>query len=178
MGGGKASGGENIFQKRRQMFCYLFRRSEGIKPESRRKESNQLLNYLSVPGIILSIKQNLIKTGNHASIYRFWFDPYWVHADPYRTKIKKGETVENKIVVRNFSKSARTYRIDFHIPAGIAANPAYLDMIVSGESRETFLCKFTASANAVAGRYIIAFDITMKGKRFGEWFDAIIEIVK
>ena len=99
--------------------------------------------------------------------YRFWFDPYWVHADPYRTRIKIGETVENKIVVRNFSKDNRTYRIEFHTPAGIVANPAYLDVIVSGESRETFLCKFTASTNAAAGRYMIAFDITMNRKKFG-----------
>jgi len=110
--------------------------------------------------------------------YLCWFDPYWVHAEPYRTKMKNGETVEIKIVVRNFSENIKTYRIEFHTPSGIVANPAYIEKNIYGNSLEIFPVKLTASADAATGISIVALDVTLDGKRFGEWFDTVVELIK
>jgi hypothetical protein len=112
------------------------------------------------------------------SDYRFWFDPYWVKADPYRTEMKNGDTVKIEIVVRNFSHSDKKYRIEIHTPSGIVANPVYLEEMINGTGQGIFPVKLTASTTATAGNFIVAFDITSDGKRLGEWFDAIVNIKK
>ena len=112
------------------------------------------------------------------SDYRFWFDPFWVKADPYRTKMKNGDTTEIEIVVRNFLNSDKKYRIEIHTPSGIVANPVFLEKLINGTSEGIFPVKLTASTTATTGNYIVAFDVTSAGKRLGEWFDAIVEIEK
>ena len=56
------------------------------------------------------------------------FDPYWVHAEPYRTELRQGSTAEFNLVVRNFSENTGKYRIEIHSASGIAASPAFLEV--------------------------------------------------
>lgn len=110
--------------------------------------------------------------------YRYWFDPYWVKAEPYRSRLEYGETVEINIIVRNFRESEQTHRIEIHTPPGITASPAVLEGKLIGKMRNAYPVKLTASTNAVSGESIVAFDVTLDGKRFGEWFDALIQVKK
>jgi glyoxylase-like metal-dependent hydrolase (beta-lactamase superfamily II) len=110
--------------------------------------------------------------------YRYWFDPYWVKAEPYRSRIEHGETVEVNIIVRNFRESEQTHRIEIHTPPDITASPAVLEGKLGGKTRKAFPVKLTASADAAVGVNIVAFDVTLDGKRFGEWFDALIQVKK
>lgn len=108
--------------------------------------------------------------------YRYWFDPYWVHADPYRTRLSKGDSTLINIVVRNFSESAGTFKIQVNTPSGLMANPENLQRIVDGNSVYTFPVRIVASPDITSGISIIGLDVTLNGGKYGEWFDAIIEI--
>ena len=113
---------------------------------------------------------------SHEADYRDWFDPYRVHAEPYRTEIRQGGTAEFNLVVRNFSENTGKYRIEIHTASGIAAEPAFLEVNIDGKSRRSFPVRLAASADQAEGISIVAFDLTVNGKRYGEWFDALISI--
>ena len=106
--------------------------------------------------------------------YRLMFDPYWVRADPYRVTLKPGETVEVTVRVRNFHGRPQSHRIALHAPAGVTADPPVLEAVVAPESTAGFPVKLTASPDAPKGVQIVAFDITLDGRRYGEWFDFVV----
>ena len=108
--------------------------------------------------------------------YRYWFDPFWVRAEPYRTTLKPGETTEINLHVRNFSGGRQRHRIEVHTPAGLSAEPAVLEGTLGGESRQSFPIRLRASADVVAGVRLIAFDVTLDSRRYGERFDCLVEI--
>ena len=110
--------------------------------------------------------------------YRFWFDPYWVHSEPYRTVMRIGETVEINIVARNLSEHRKKYRIEIHTPAGIIAEPVYIEEEIEGKSRRTFPVKLTALEEAPVGVSIVSLDIAVDEKYYGELFDAIFKIIE
>lgn len=35
--------------------------------------------------------------------YRYWFDPFWVRAEPYRVTVKRRASAEIQLHVRNFN---------------------------------------------------------------------------
>ena len=109
--------------------------------------------------------------------YRYRFDPYWVKAMPYRTTLQPGQTAEVQIVVRNFRPQDQRHRVTISTPPGIAAKPAVLEGVVAAESRQSYLVRLHARADAKPGVNIVAFDITLDGNRYGQWFDCIVQIV-
>jgi glyoxylase-like metal-dependent hydrolase (beta-lactamase superfamily II) len=108
--------------------------------------------------------------------YRYRFDPYWVRAEPYRVTLEPGESVEVQVVVRNFHERDQHHHIDICTPLGITAQPPALEGIVGGTSSQSFPVRFSATPGARPGMNIAAFDITLDGKRYGQWFDMIVEI--
>jgi len=108
--------------------------------------------------------------------YRYWFDPFWVRAEPYRTMLRPGQSAEVAVHVRNFRKTRQTHRIEIHTPPGIVAEPAVLEGELAGESRKSFFIRLKATAGAVAGVSIVALDVNLNGRRYGEWFDLVAAI--
>ncbi len=108
--------------------------------------------------------------------YRYWFDPYWVRAEPYRTTLKSGEATEVVINVRNFRKKNQVHRIEIHTPPGIVAEPAVLEGTLHNETRKGFPIRLRSN-DAVPGLKIIALDITLDGRRYGELFDFMIDVI-
>ncbi|MGH7957131.1 MAG: MBL fold metallo-hydrolase, partial [Opitutaceae bacterium] len=109
--------------------------------------------------------------------YRYGFDPFWVRAEPYRATLKPGESVEVQVHVRNFLDRAQAHRIEIHVPPGLVVEPAVLDGRLGPETRRSFPVRVRAGADAAAGVHIVAFDITRDGKRQGELFDCMVEVV-
>lgn len=105
--------------------------------------------------------------------YRYWFDPFWVRAEPYRVSLAPGESAEVSLHVRNFRRGQQTHRIEIHAPPGWVAAPAVLEGRVPGESRAVFPFRLQAPPAAQTGVSLIAFDITLDGHRYGERFDLI-----
>lgn len=108
--------------------------------------------------------------------YRYWFDPYWVKAEPYRNKMKGGDTLELQIKVRNFEHVKDTHVVEIHTPQGISCDPCTLADTLNANSTGIYPVRIIAAKDIAPDLYILGLDVTLNGKRHGEWFDALIEI--
>jgi glyoxylase-like metal-dependent hydrolase (beta-lactamase superfamily II) len=108
--------------------------------------------------------------------YRYGFDPFWVRAEPYRVRVAPGATSEVALHVRNFTKRPQNHHLEIHTPPGLVAEPAAIDVRLSGEARRAFPICLRAAPGAAAGVRIVAFDVTLDGRRLGEWFDLVAEV--
>jgi glyoxylase-like metal-dependent hydrolase (beta-lactamase superfamily II) len=108
--------------------------------------------------------------------YRYMFDPYWVRAEPYRLTIKPGQNAEATLHVRNFLSRAQKHSIRMDAPAGIRVEPGVLTGTIDPQSARSFPLHLSTTADLKPGVYIIAFDVTLDNKRYGQWFDMIVSI--
>lgn len=108
--------------------------------------------------------------------YHYWFDPFWIRAEPYRVKVKRGESVAIQLHVRNFNARPQRHRIDVHTPSGLVAETPLLEGKLAKSLRATFPVRLRATPDAATGVHLIAFDVTLDGRRFGERFDCIVQI--
>ena len=108
--------------------------------------------------------------------YRYMFDPYWVRAEPYRVTLGRGQSAEVLLYVRNFRDRRQQHRVEIHTPSGLAAEPAVLEGKLSGTSQEVFPVHLSAAGDAPAGVQIIALGVTLDDRRYGEWFDLIVDV--
>jgi glyoxylase-like metal-dependent hydrolase (beta-lactamase superfamily II) len=110
--------------------------------------------------------------------YPYDFDPFWVRAEPYRVKLRAGDAVELSVNVRNFRSRVQSHHIEVHTPAGLSAESGRLDGELPAGTRKPFKIKLSAAADAAPGVRIVAFDVTLDGRRYGEIFDAIVEVIR
>jgi glyoxylase-like metal-dependent hydrolase (beta-lactamase superfamily II) len=108
--------------------------------------------------------------------YRYAFDPYWVRAEPYRVRLPAGSSVPLQLHVRNFRPRPQTHRIEIHTPPGLSASETLLDGQLPAAGRAALPLRLSAAPDTQAGVHLVAFDVTLDGHRYGEWFDAIVEI--
>lgn len=108
--------------------------------------------------------------------YRLMFDPFWVRAEPYRLMVPAGGAGELRLHVRNFGPAARRQRIEVHTPPGLSAEPAVWESRLRAEGRSSFVVRLRAEAGARPGRHLVAFDVTVDGRRYGQRFDAIVQV--
>lgn len=109
--------------------------------------------------------------------YRYWFDPFWVRAEPYRITLRPGQAETVELHVRNFRSGKQAHRIEIHTPPGLAAEPAVFEGQLPRESRGSFPIRIKAAADASPGVRIVALDVTLDGHRYGEQFDFVVGIV-
>jgi len=110
--------------------------------------------------------------------YRYCFDPYWVKAEPYRVTLVPDQSVQVQIVVRNFREREQQHHIKICTPPGITARPAVLEGVVDGAASLSIPVHFSATTDARTGVHLAAFDITLDGERYGQWFDMILQVTK
>jgi hypothetical protein len=110
--------------------------------------------------------------------YKYWFDPFWVRAEPYRLHLKPGQTTEIQLHIRNFRDRAQHHLIEIHTPPGLHAEPTLLEGNLPANSRAPFPFRLTASGEVELGVHLIAFDVTLDGQRDGELFDCIVSVEK
>lgn len=103
--------------------------------------------------------------------YPYDFDPFWVRAEPYRVKVKRGETAEVDVHIRNFRSRPQKHRIEVR---GLPSEPAVLEGELPAETRRP--SKIRVRGEGEPGVKIVAFDVTLDGRRYGERFDLIVEV--
>ncbi|MHB8955246.1 MAG: MBL fold metallo-hydrolase [Pirellulaceae bacterium] len=108
--------------------------------------------------------------------YRYWFDPFWVRAQPYRITLRPGEWADVSLHVRNFRSAEQSHRIEVHPPADLSSEPSVLEGVIAATSRQEFTIRLQAAATAAPGIHIVAFDVTLDDRRYGEWFDLIVNV--
>src|SRR2546425_7044635 len=106
--------------------------------------------------------------------YRYWFDPFGVRAEPYRVSVRRGESTEIQLHVRNFNSRMQTHHIEIHTPPGLSAEIPLVEGKLSKNSGAAFPIRLRATTDAQTGVHIVAFDVTLDGRRFGERFDCIV----
>jgi glyoxylase-like metal-dependent hydrolase (beta-lactamase superfamily II) len=106
--------------------------------------------------------------------YRYWFDPYWVKAWPYRVAVQPGQSTGAVIQVRNFRDRPQRHAIRFRCPAGVSVEPPQLSGTVAGGTTDSFPVQVRAAGGTAAGLRMIAFDLVIDDERRGELFDFIV----
>jgi hypothetical protein len=99
-----------------------------------------------------------------------------MRAEPYRTKLRPGQGAEVAVHLRNFRKTRQTHRIEIHTPPGIVAQPSMLVGELDGETRRSFPIRVQATRDASEGVCIVALDVTLDGRRYGQRFDFIVGV--
>jgi glyoxylase-like metal-dependent hydrolase (beta-lactamase superfamily II) len=113
---------------------------------------------------------------NSEKDYRYWFDPFWVRAQPYRVTVSTNAPAEAQLHVRNFHSRSQKHRIEIHTPPGLRAEPAVIEGALSRETRDAFPFRLHATSEATPGIHIVAFDITLDGRRYGQRFDMMVQV--
>jgi hypothetical protein len=108
--------------------------------------------------------------------YRYGYDPFWVRAEPYRASVRRGESVELDVHVRNFRARPQAHRIRVDAPPGLVPEPGELTGELPAESRRPFKLRLRAPPDAEPGVRLVAFDVTLDGRRYGPWFDCIVQV--
>jgi glyoxylase-like metal-dependent hydrolase (beta-lactamase superfamily II) len=108
--------------------------------------------------------------------YRYMFDPYWVRAEPYRLRVRTGESAGAIICVRNFLPRQQDHSIRIQGPEGLLMEPDVLEQSVQPDSRGSFPVRVHARKDLKPGVYVVAFDVTRDGRRLGQWFDMIVSV--
>lgn len=108
--------------------------------------------------------------------YRYAYDPFWVRAEPYRIRLRPGESAEIALHVRNFRTRPQRHLIAPQAPPGLIVEPPILEGEIPPESRRAFPMRLGAAPDSPAGVRIVAFDVTLDGRRYGQWFDAVVEV--
>lgn len=121
--------------------------------------------------------RDMLQTLSSGADYRPWFDPFWVRAQPYRSSVHAGEEIELTLHLRNFSADPQRLTIAIHTPAGLTPWVSTVEVVLSPGAREKSIVRLRSDRQAEPGVRIIAFDITRDGKRLGELFDAVVEVI-
>jgi len=109
--------------------------------------------------------------------YKYWFDPFWVRAEPYRLQIKQHSQNTLTIYVNNFINSQALVKICPRTPKGLNVEPKVIEISIPKRSSKTTSFTITAD-DSTTGVSIITFDITRNNKRYGELFDCIVNVEK
>jgi glyoxylase-like metal-dependent hydrolase (beta-lactamase superfamily II) len=108
--------------------------------------------------------------------YRYWYDPFWVRAEPYRTALKPGDSTGLTLHLRNFLDQPQTYRIVLHAPPEIRVQPAIIEREVPAETTIQVPVQVTVSPAVSAGVHPVALDVTVAGHRHGPLFDFVLGV--
>jgi len=108
--------------------------------------------------------------------YRYWFDPFWVRAQPYRVALRPGESAEVTLHIRNFRRGKQVHRIEIHTPPGLIAEPAVLEGQLADGSRKSVPVHVRATPEAAGRTHLLAMDVTLDGRRYGERFDFVVKV--
>jgi len=110
--------------------------------------------------------------------YRYGYDPFWVRVEPYRLKLKPWEQKDVQVQVRNFRARPQSHRIVFEGAKGLQVTPPQLIGDLAAQSRSSATVRVHAGDDAAPGVHIVGLDITLDGRRYGQWFDAVVEVVR
>ena len=108
--------------------------------------------------------------------YEYFFDPFWVRAYPYRVRVAAGGCATFAVIVRNHRDRVESHHIEIKLPPGWTAMPARLEGDIAPRDKHEYKIVLSVSAATEPGLQLMAFDTSLDGRRYGEWFDMIVEV--
>lgn len=108
--------------------------------------------------------------------YQYRFDPYWVSAYPYRVELSDEQIQTIEITIRNFRSHTQRHRIVLEPPPGVEIEPRVLEGEVAAGSRQRYPIAIRRVGGAMDGVGLVALDITLDERRYGQWFDFLVHL--
>jgi glyoxylase-like metal-dependent hydrolase (beta-lactamase superfamily II) len=108
--------------------------------------------------------------------YRYWFDPYWVRAEPYRIAMEPGTRAEVILHLRNFADRPQPYRVVLRVAEGVRVSPPVIERMIPADATVQVPIHVETASSMKPGVHLVALDITLDGERYGPLFDFIIWI--
>ena len=105
----------------------------------------------------------------------FGMDYRWCHFYPYRLRSSPGENIRLELRLRNHLFNPADIRIALKLPPGIACDFPDRDISVAGKTQVAVPFDLVKSAAAGTERQVITADITINGRRIGEYAEALID---
>jgi glyoxylase-like metal-dependent hydrolase (beta-lactamase superfamily II) len=110
--------------------------------------------------------------------YEYGFDPFWVRAYPYRLRVAAGGCAAFTLIVRNHRDRVESHCIEIKLPEGWTATPAILEGEIEAREKQEYEIFLTVSTATEPAMQLITFDTSLDGRRYGEWFDMIVEVTE
>jgi glyoxylase-like metal-dependent hydrolase (beta-lactamase superfamily II) len=104
----------------------------------------------------------------------FGMDYRWCHFYPYRAFAEKGEAVRVEVRLRNHLFKPANVTIGLRMPDGIACARATTGLTIPAKAQIAIPFELRA-VHASPGRRVITADITINGRRIGEYAEALID---
>jgi len=108
--------------------------------------------------------------------YEYFIDPYWVNLHPYRTRCRPGDELALTLTVVNHARCTRAARLEVMGPAGWEIAPKFLEVELPPRAQVERQVVVRVPKTAAPRRYVFTTDVTMDGERFGELFDALVDV--
>jgi glyoxylase-like metal-dependent hydrolase (beta-lactamase superfamily II) len=108
--------------------------------------------------------------------YRYWFDPYWVRAEPYRIAMRPGASADVVLHLRNFLDRPQTSCVVIRVPAGVRVTPALIERTIPSETVIQVPLRVETLSPLPTGVHLVALDVTLDGKRHGPLFDFVVGV--
>jgi len=109
--------------------------------------------------------------------YEYFIDPYWVNLHPYRTRCRPGDELTLTLTVVNHARRKRAAQLEVMGPEGWEITPKSFDAELPprGQAEQQIVVRVPRAAEP--RRYIFTTDVTLDGERYGELFDATVDVV-
>ncbi len=108
--------------------------------------------------------------------YEYFYDPFWVRAYPYRVRVAPGGSTTFQVIVRSFRDHKERHHVELKLPDGWTATPRIIEGVLPPHGKTQYDVTLIALSSAEPGIRVIPFDITLDDKRYGQWFDMIVEV--
>jgi len=90
--------------------------------------------------------------------------------------LKPGQTAKLTLHVRNFWPDLEEFKIAFHALPGVTVTPGQVATKLASQRQTEIPITVTAAADAKEGTRIVAINVTVGERRFGEWFDFLVHV--
>jgi glyoxylase-like metal-dependent hydrolase (beta-lactamase superfamily II) len=109
--------------------------------------------------------------------YSLYLDPYWFQFDPYIQRLAPGAAGRVELILCNLYPEARKFRVRPALPEGWAAQPEEFRVTLQPGQTRRLRVEFRVPAEAPAGSHLISADLTAGDYRWGEFFDARVDVL-
>lgn len=105
----------------------------------------------------------------------FGLDPQWSRAYPYRQTLAAGANGTLTLQFSNYATSTLHVHCVLTSPAGWTVQQPTAEQIAPGTDG-ALVASFVVPPDTAAGRYILTADVSVNGRAFGAWVDALVDI--
>jgi len=109
--------------------------------------------------------------------YSLYLNPYWCVFDPFIQRVAPGQESSVEIILRNLYPEPTEFRVRPALPSGWPVEPQQWSRTLDPDETTRFTVNFQVPAEATSQTHIISADLTAGDWRWGEFFDARVDVL-